>query len=529
MRVGASSRPYKPSKELQTLSNIQYTAQIHFREYTMQFKPYTQNISACKTDCLVLGIYDNKKMTPSAQLINDTTHGLIQKVLKTGDITGQIGQTLLLHSPQGIQAERILLVGCGNAKRLDERNHKRIITTMATALKSFSCKSVLVSLDDLPLPDRDSTWSIRSAILHISDVFYVFDRCKSQKEPEIQLKQIFFALHAKENLKKATQACEQGQAIALGMTDYKNLANLPANICTPTYLAKHAKALAKSYSALQVKVLSEKEMENLGMHCLLSVGKGSTEPSQFIIAEYRGTKEKTAPIVFAGKGVTFDSGGICLKPGPGMEDMKYDMSGAASLLGTLKTICELKLPLHIVALLPCVENMPSGIANKPGDIVTTLSGKTVEVINTDAEGRLILCDTLTYAERYKPKAVIDIATLTGAIVIALGKHFTGMMSNDDELAKALEDAGMDINDRVWRLPITDDYQEQLKSPFADIANVGGKEAGSITAACFLSRFAEKFPWAHLDIAGTAWPLGPTKMATGRPVPLLTQFLLNQLK
>jgi len=315
--------------------------------------------------------------------------------------------------------------------------------------------------------------------------------------------------------------------MAAGVSLAKDLGNLPGNICTPEYLAGQARSLGRRSPNLHVRVLTEQQMKTLGMGALLSVSRGSRQPAKLIVMEYRGGKTGEKPVVLVGKGLTFDAGGISLKPAAAMDEMKYDMCGGASVLGTLTACTQLQLPINVIGLVPASENLPDGDANKPGDIVTSMSGQTIEVLNTDAEGRLILCDTLTYAERYKPAAVIDIATLTGACVVALGAPASGLMSNDDALADEVLAAGLNAGDRAWRLPLWDDYQEQLDSNFADMANIGGKGAGAITAACFLSRFTKKYRWAHLDIAGSAWKTGPEKGATGRPVPLLTQFLLER--
>jgi leucyl aminopeptidase len=326
--------------------------------------------------------------------------------------------------------------------------------------------------------------------------------------------------------KRAAAGLAQGLAVAHGMSLAKDLGNLPPNVCTPAYLASQARDLAKRYR-MKVTVLERADMEQLGMHTLLSVAQGSAQPPKLIVLEYRGGPKKAKPVALVGKGVTFDTGGISLKPGPEMDEMKFDMCGAASVLGTLKAVCEMKLPVNVIGVIPTTENMPGSRATRPGDIVKSLSGQTVEILNTDAEGRLILCDALTYVERFQPAAVIDIATLTGACVIALGHVASGLFANDDALAREVVSAADTAHDRVWHLPLWDDYQEQLKSNFADFANIGGRPAGAVTAACFLARFTGKFKWAHLDIAGTAWKSGKEKGATGRPVPLLTQFLINR--
>jgi leucyl aminopeptidase len=358
-------------------------------------------------------------------------------------------------------------------------------------------------------------------------VTYRFDQFKSKKDTNTRTpKRIQFHSQDEADTTVTHKAIKHGEALAKGMHLTRDLANLPANHCTPTDLAKSAKKLQNQYPGIKTKVLDEAEMKKLGMGSLLAVAAGSAQPAKLIVLEYKGSRRAGAPIALVGKGVTFDTGGISIKPAAAMDEMKFDMSGAASVLGTMTAVAELKLPLHIVGLIPATENMPGGKAVKPGDVVTSYSGQTIEILNTDAEGRLILCDALTYAERYKPQAVIDIATLTGACVIALGAHASGLLSNDDELARALLDAGTEAQDRAWQLPLWDEYQKQLESPFADMANIGGREAGTITAACFLSKFAKKFKWAHLDIAGTAWRSGAKKGSTGRPVPLLFQYLLN---
>jgi leucyl aminopeptidase len=360
---------------------------------------------------------------------------------------------------------------------------------------------------------------------------YTFDTFKSKKEPSPTLQIMTFSIPEKAK-KEAQHAIKEAVGIATGMELTKNLANLPSNICTPSYLAKEAIKLAHEYKTLSVKILEESDMKKLGMGAFLAVARGSAEDAKLIVLEYKGTqKKKKSPIALVGKGVTFDTGGISLKSADSMVGMKYDMCGAATVLGTLKAAALLQLPLHLIGVIPATENMPSGTATKPEDIVTSLSGQTIEIMNTDAEGRLILSDALTYCERFNPDVVIDIATLTGAVVIALGHHASGLLSNDDALANDLLAAGSDIHDRAWLMPLWEEYQEQLKSPFADMSNIGGRAGGVITAACFLSRFTKKFRWAHLDVAGTAAMMmgGNERSATGRPVPLLMQYLINQCR
>jgi leucyl aminopeptidase len=385
-------------------------------------------------------------------------------------------------------------------------------------------------LTELNIKGHDIYWKVRQSVEVSRNALYRFDELKSKKNSTRRpLRKIILSVPTRRGLPIGDKAVAEGQAIANGVKLTKDLANLPGNICTPTFLAKQAKELQKVHKSIKIKVLDEAEMEQLGMGALLAVSRGSHEPAKLITLEYRGTSKDTKPVVLVGKGVTFDSGGISIKPAAQMDEMKFDMCGAASVLGTLATTAELNLPINVVGVIPATENMPNGNATKPGDIVTSLSGQTIEILNTDAEGRLILCDALTYCERFNPDVVIDIATLTGACVIALGKYATGLLSNHSPLANDLLNAGRTSNDRAWQLPLWEDYHQQLDSPFADMANVGGREAGTITAASFLSRFTKQFHWSHLDIAGTAWTGGKEKGATGRPVPLLAQYLLDRCK
>ena len=376
------------------------------------------------------------------------------------------------------------------------------------------------------LSRRDRQWKTRQIVEVFNDAVYQFTACKSNKETDSKVEKITITAPETE-LGSAQTGLIQGKAIAEGINLTKLLADLPGNICTPAYLAEQALELGKKYPSLDISILEESDMEKLGMGALLSVSRGSRQPAKLITLDYRGGEKNGKPIVLIGKGLTFDAGGISLKQAPGMDEMKYDMCGGATVLGTLLAAAQMQLPLNIIGLIPSSENMPDGDANKPGDILTSMSGKTIEVLNTDAEGRLLLCDTLTYAERYNPDVVIDMATLTGACLVALGRVPSGLLGNNDALCNDLLAASETANDSLWRLPLWEEYQEQLKSNFADLANVGGKDAGTITAACFLSQFAENFHWAHLDIAGTAWRTGQTKGATGRPVPLLSQYLINR--
>jgi leucyl aminopeptidase len=421
----------------------------------------------------------------------------------------------------------VLLVGLGKEKDFREREYRKAVLASVKALDGTGASDAASFMAELPVRKRDIGWKVEQMVEVTMDAVYRFDhpQCKKGEERRGVYK-LVINVPQRNDLRKGDQALKKGLAIATGVRLAKDLGNLPGNICTPTYLADQAQEIAKSYG-LKIEVLERDDMQQLGMGSLLSVARGSRQPPKFIVLQYSSGKAGQKPVVLVGKGITFDAGGISLKPAAEMDEMKYDMCGAASVLGTMKTVAEMGLPLNLVAIIPTCENLPDGDANKPGDIVTSMSGQTIEVLNTDAEGRLILCDALTYAERFEPESVVDVATLTGACVIALGHHASGLLGNSDSLVKELIQAGEEAFDRAWQLPLWDDYQEQLKSNFADMANIGGRAAGSITAACFLARFAKKFDWAHLDIAGTAWKSGKDKGATGRPVPLLTHFLMER--
>ena len=482
------------------------------------------------TQCLVVGSYEGIKLAPAASAVNVADAHQLEALLKREGFQGKAGQSLLLLNPQGIAAERLLVLGFGATKdgHVSADNYRRAVQKIADALRATTCTEITIALADISVAEQDAQWQARQVAESLSLLDYRPDKLKSKPtEISLQLKKVIFGI-AKTQVADATKGLQLGQAIAKGVNLARELGDLPGNICTPTYLASEAKRLATKQAKLSVNILEEKHMKELGMGSLLSVAAGSDQPAKLIVLEYKGGNKKQAPIALVGKGITFDTGGISLKPGAAMDEMKYDMCGAASVLGTFQTLIDLQLPINVVGVIAASENMPNGNATKPGDIVTSMSGQTIEILNTDAEGRLVLCDALTYTERFKPKAVVDIATLTGACVIALGNHATGLFSNNDELAKTLLKAGEEAGDRAWQMPLWDDYQKQLDSNFADIANIGGREAGSVTAACFLSRFAKKFAWAHLDIAGTAWRSGGAKGATGRPVTMLVQYLLNQV-
>ena len=466
----------------------------------------------------------------TASVNNKALEQLISTVFKLGDFNGVAGQTLNVLCPESLNCDRLLMIGLGeqNAKgHVTEAHYLSAIKSIAATCKVSKAKDACIYLNSTQVCTRDFSWQAQQLVEKILYSQYRFEQLKSTKSKPSSLKKITIVC-ARTLQKQAQRGLEIGTAIAQGSALCRDLGNFPGNVCTPTYLAKEAKRLARGNKQLSCKILEEKDMKVLGMGSLLSVSAGSDEPAKLIQLEYKGATRSQQPIVLVGKGITFDTGGISLKPGGGMDEMKFDMCGAASVLGTMQTLIELALPLNVIAIVAASENMPNGHATKPGDVVTSMSGKTIEVLNTDAEGRLVLCAALTYVERFKPAAVIDVATLTGACVIALGKHATGMYSNSDDLAAELLDAGTTSGDKAWRMPLWDEYQQQLKSNFADIANIGGREAGSVTAACFLARFTDKYDWAHLDIAGTAWLSGGQKGATGRPVSLLVQYLINKV-
>jgi len=477
--------------------------------------------------CAVVGVFESRKLTPAAEQIDNASSAYLSGILDHGDMDGKAGTSLLLHHVPSLACDRVLLIGLGKEKEFRDKEYGAAIRSAIKALEATGAIDATLFLTAIPVKKRNVGWRIRQAALIAQETVYRFEQFKSQKNDKPRaLLNLTLAVERKNEVATAERALAQGLAIAKGVALARTLGNLPGNVCTPAYLAETAIQIAKDH-ALECQVLEHADMDALGMHSLLSVAKGSHQPPKLIIVHYKGGKKDEKPQVLVGKGVTFDSGGISLKPGPEMDEMKFDMCGAASVLGTLKAVAQMKLPLNLTVIVPATENMPGSAASKPGDIVTSMSGQTIEILNTDAEGRLILCDALTYAERFKPETVIDVATLTGACVIALGHVATGIFSNDDDLADELLAAGNEARDRAWQLPLWDDYQDLLKSNFADMANIGGRAAGSISAACFLSRFTKKFAWAHLDIAGTAWKSGADKGATGRPVGLLTHFLLKR--
>jgi leucyl aminopeptidase len=434
-----------------------------------------------------------------------------------------------LHHVPNVLSERVLLVGCGKERELDERQYKQIITKTISTLNETGSMEAVCFLTELHVKGRDTYWKVRQAVETTQASLYSFDALKTRKgETRRPLRKMVFNVPTRKELTIGERALEHGMAVSAGMHLCRDVANMPPNICNPAYLASQARQMSEVHSKLKVTTIGEEQMAKLGMNSYLAVGRGSVNESIMTVMEYQGASDsKEKPIVLVGKGLTFDSGGISLKPGEAMDEMKYDMGGAAGVIGAMKALCEMNLPINVIGILAGCENMPSGNAYRPGDILTTMSGQTVEVLNTDAEGRLVLCDVLTYVERFDPELVIDTATLTGACVIALGKHASGLFSSHNPLAHELLNAGEQSGDRAWRMPLWDEYQDMLDSPFADMTNLGGRPAGSITAACFLSRFAKKYNWAHLDVAGTAWNSGANKGSTGRPVPILSQFLINR--
>lgn len=480
------------------------------------------------TGCLVLSVGGASKLSPSGKIVDQACQGYLSKLIKRGDLAHQAGKVLMLRDLPNVKAQRVLLVHCGKPADFTDNKFSKCIKACINAIKESGAKDALFYLDEFELAGRELEWKVTQTVTLCEDSLYKFTQLKSKQDDKpAKFARLILGLATRQQAEEVESAIGIGAAIAKGTSLAKTLGNLPGNICTPGYLAEQAKNLAKSCKKVTTSVIEEKQMAELGMGALLSVSAGSEEPAKLIVMNYKGGQKDAAPQVLVGKGITFDTGGISLKPGAAMDEMKFDMCGAASVFGTMKAVAELALPINLIGIIAAAENMPSGLATKPGDIVTTLSGKTVEILNTDAEGRLVLCDALSYAEMFNPAAIIDIATLTGACVIALGHHATGLYANQDSLAIELLQAGNEANDRAWHMPLWDDYQSQLDSNFADMANIGGRPGGSITAACFLARFTKEQRWAHLDIAGTAWHSGKNKGATGRPVGLLTHYLLDR--
>lgn len=479
----------------------------------MRYSTKSGNAGEFRTDCLVV--------TPNRaqKVVRGVNRTILDRTLAT--VTPAHGRTIRVALDGSVK--QLLVVGA-DEKQQSAEDFRKNAAAAANALRELAITNATWHLNDIEVTGHDSYWKARNAMAATSAAAYWFDSYKSSKPTKPRLGRL--AIHVDGRNRSATQrAVRHAQALDAGMHLARDLGNHPPNVCNPTYLAREARKLRKD-AKTTVSVLEERQMTDLGMGSFMSVTRGSDTPGKMIVIRYNGGRRGAAPVVLIGKGITFDTGGISLKPGAGMDEMKFDMAGAAAVLGTTKAAIEGKLPVNLVCIVAAAENMPSGQASRPGDIVTSMSGKTIEILNTDAEGRLVLCDAITYARRFKPHSVVDVATLTGAAVVALGAHAAALYANDDSLRGALESAGAYIHDRAWPMPLWDDYQQQLASPFADFANIGGRGAGSITAACFLSRFAEDMPWAHLDVAGTAYRGGQRKGSTGRPVPLLFQYLLD---
>lgn len=494
----------------------------------MEFNVKSGNPEKQRSACVVVGVFESRKLSAMAEQLDLVSEGYLSNIIRRGDLEGKLGQALLLHNVPNTLSDRVLLIGCGKERDFGDKQYRKVIAKAITTLNETGSMEAVCFLSELNVKSRDTRWKVRHAVEAAQNTLYSFEEFKSKKDSTRRpLRRLTFNVTTRKELTIGEQAIEEGLAIAKGSHKARDLANLPPNIANPTYLAEQAKLLAVENDKVDCQILDESELEEMGMGAFVSVAKGSDTPAKLIVLKYNGGEAEQKPVVLVGKGITFDSGGISLKPGERMDEMKYDMGGAAAVFGAFVAVTEMQLPTNVIMAIAAAENMPSGKASRPGDIVTSLSGQTIEILNTDAEGRLVLCDTLTYVERFDPEVVIDVATLTGACIIALGSQASGLMSNHNPLAHDLLNAGELCGDRVWRLPIWDEYQEQLNSNFADMANIGGRAAGTITAGCFLSRYAKKFHWAHIDVAGTAWVSGKAKGATGRPVPLLTQYIMNR--
>ena len=472
--------------------------------------------------CLVIGVADGEPLSPAARAVDEASGGVISSLLASGDIETGIGKTTFLHQVNGVAADRVLVAGFGKAAKMNRARFDRACMAAGKALRDHPLTECHVCLQDVQVGDTETQWRLRQAALAIHRANYLYTTTKRLKDDSpIPLKSASF-----QGDESFGEALNQAVGMAAGYEKARHLGDLPANICNPAYLAQEASSIAGHYDNVAIEVLEESDMAELGMDAFLGVARGSSNRSKLILLKYSGAGEDSKPVVLVGKGVTFDSGGLSMKSPENMIQMKYDMCGAAGVIGAFVACAHLQLGVNVICVVAAVENMPDGNACRPGDVLTSMSGKTIEVQNTDAEGRLVLCDALTYCQQFEPASIIDVATLTGACVVALGHHASGLMSHDDDLANALLAAGEATVDRAWRMPLWDDYQSQLDSPFADMRNVGGMPAGSVTAACFLSRFAEDQCWAHLDIAGSAWIWGDKEYATGRPVGLLAQYLMD---
>jgi len=496
----------------------------------MEFKAIIDAKARNEAGCAVVGVYEEGDLGIAGAQIDKQLGGLIGKLHGNGDLSGKLGDVMLLPTPAGTAAARVLLIGLGTRAAFGRKQYRKALQSAVQALAKTGSSDAVVYLALEAVGDLDVQYRARAvAEVFCAQLYKIPDLKTSAKPKAPRLSSVSVAVADARGAKGAAEGLRIGAAVGSGLALSRDLANLPPNVCTPRYMATRAQGLAKDFPSIKTKILDEKGIKALKMGAFLAVTQGSDQPPRLIVCEYHGATKGAAPVCLIGKGITFDSGGISLKDPPAMDEMKFDMSGGAAVLGAMRAVAELQLPINLVVIVATCENMPSGGAVKPADIVTTMSGQTVEVLNTDAEGRLILCDAITYSRRFKPAAVVDVATLTGACIVALGNHFSGLMSNDEVLADELESAGVRADDRAWRLPIGEEYVDQLKSNFADIANVGGREGGACTAASFLWKFAKDLQWAHLDIAGTAWLGGAQKGSTGRPVPLLVDFLINRVR
>jgi leucyl aminopeptidase len=496
----------------------------------MEFKAIVDAKARETAGCAVVGVYEKGDPGIAARSLDAQIGGIISRLHAGGDFGAKVGDTLLLPQPAGAAAARVLLVGLGSRAGFGRKQYRKALLASAQALAKTGARDAVIYLTLEEVVGLDTKYRARIvAEIFCGQIYKIPDLKSGPKPKPIKLQSVSVAAENAREAKAQAEGLKIGAAIGRGSAFSRDLANLPPNICTPTYIGQRAANLAKEFPRVTTKLFDESGIRALKMGAFLAVTQGSAQPPRLIVCEYRGANKKSAPICLVGKGITFDSGGISLKDPPGMDEMKFDMSGAAAVLGALRTAGDLALPINVVAIVASCENMPGGKAIKPSDIVTTMSGQTVEILNTDAEGRLVLCDAITYSRRFKPAAVIDVATLTGACIIALGNHFSGLMSNNEALAEELAAAGIRADDRAWRLPIREEYVDQLKSNFADLANIGGREGGACTAASFLSKFAKDLEWAHLDVAGTAWLGGSQKGSTGRPIPLLVDFLVNRAR
>ncbi len=492
----------------------------------MRFHAVSGSAARQRTECAIVGLYESGALSTPASQLDAALGGRIGRLVRRRDARGKLGECTLLdtdHAP----CQRVLVVGLGKKESFGRKQYKKALLAAAAAVAKTGARDAVSFLSVEPVAATDAYYRGRLAAESVGHALYRVPAIRSTRRPPAPaLKSFGIALAEKDQVREAERGLAHGRGIAAGVALTRDLANLPANVCTPSYLARQARELAREYRSVRAEVLDEPELKRLKMGAFLSVTAGTEEPARLIVLRHDGGAKGEAPVVLVGKGVTFDSGGISLKQPPGMDEMKFDMTGAASVFGALKAAAEIGLPRNLIGVVPACENMPSGRATKPGDIVRSMSGQTIEVLNTDAEGRLILCDALTYSRRFKPALVVDVATLTGACVIALGAHTSAVMSNDDDLAAQIEEAGRRAEDRAWHMPMAEEYHEQLKSNFADFANACGREGGAITAACFLAKFTDGLRWAHVDIAGTAYVTGAQKGSTGRPVPMLVDFLLH---